>query len=587
MHPCPETKILKEMNKLLLGDGEKINIFSFDPAFCAKTRNTWTRRAQKAESSEKENRFISVKLLGLFLSCCSFLSLNAQTELSTTIRDVTVYLQTAQVTRTGKANLPAGRGTIVLTGLSPQLDQSSVRLGATGDFTILSVNPRNNFLAAPTDSPEYTQLTKERERLADLLAREQIKLDVLAEEEKILLANKAIGGTQTGVDVDALLKISQYMRQRLAEIRTERLDIGTSMRTDQEKLTKVDQQLNEIRKTQQKSFTEVVVQYQSERAVNAEFQLMYLINGAAWSATYDLRVEDLEQAVDLSYGALVTQNTGEDWNKVKLTLSTGNPRQQQNAPRITTWYLNPNQPYARAQESAGYGYDDLMQTSNVVISRSDVEDTDFAGADVAVNLTNTEFRVRLEQDILSNGQQYRVLVDDYQLPADYQYYAAPKYDCHVYLTARVTDWRKYSLLSGPVNLFFDGAYVGKSQLSTGIATDTLVFSLGRDEGITIEREREDKYRSRRLLGTKTEQRIGWTIKVQKSRRNDVPLIIEDQIPVSTTDEIEVELDEAKGATLDPTTGKLRWELNMKFGVQKEVGFRYLVKHPKNMNILLE
>jgi len=525
-------------------------------------------------------------LLGLFLSCCSFLSLTAQTELSTSIRDVTVYLQTAQVTRTGKANLPAGRGTIVLTGLSPQLDQSSVRLGATGDFTILSVNPRNNFLAAPTDSPEYTRLTKERERLADLLAREQIKLDVLGEEEKILLANKAIGGAQTGVDVDALLKISQYMRQRLAEIRTERLDIGTNMRTDQEKLTQVDQQLNEIRKTQQKSFAEVVVQYQTERAVNAEFQLMYLINGASWSATYDLRVEDLEQAVDLTYGALVTQNTGEDWNKVKLTLSTGNPRQQQNAPRVTTWYLNPNQPYARAQQPAAYGYDDLMQTSNVVVTREEVE-ADFVGADVAVNLTNTEFRVRLEQDILSNGQQYRVLVDDYELPADYQYYAAPKYDCHVYLTARVTDWRKYSLLPGPVNLFFDGAYVGKSQLSTGIATDTLVFSLGRDEGLTIEREREDKYRSRRLLGTKTEQRIGWTIKVQKSRRNDVPLIIEDQIPVSTTDEIEVELDEAKGATLDPTTGKLRWELNMKFGDQKEVGFRYLVKHPKNMNILLE
>ncbi|WP_367391776.1 mucoidy inhibitor MuiA family protein [Lewinella sp. LCG006] len=526
-------------------------------------------------------------LLGLFLSCCSFLSLNAQTEISTTIRDVTVYLQTAQVTRTGKANLPAGRGTIVLTGLSPQLDQSSVRLGATGDFVILSVNPRNNFLASPTESPEYTRLTKERERLADLLAREQIKLDALAEEEKILLANKSIGGTQTGVDVDALLKVSQYLRQRLAEIRTERLDIGTNMRADQEKLAQVDQQLNELRKTQQKSFTEVVVQYQTERAVNAEFQLMYLINGASWSATYDLRVEDLEQAVDLSYGALVTQNTGEDWNNVKLTLSTGNPRQQQNAPRITTWYLNPNQPYARAQESAGYGYDELMQTSNVVISRSDVEAADFAGADVAVNLTNTEFRVRLEQDILSNGQQYRVLVDDYQLPADFQYYAAPKYDCHVYLTARVTDWRKYSLLSGPVNLFFDGAYVGKSQLSTGIATDTLVFSLGRDEGITIEREREDKYRSRNFLGSKVEQRIGWTIKVQKSRRNDVPLIIEDQIPVSTTDEIEVELDQAKGATLDPTTGKLRWELKMKFGDQTEVGFRYLVKHPKSMNIFLE
>ncbi|MEZ4985288.1 MAG: hypothetical protein R2795_09675 [Saprospiraceae bacterium] len=35
----------------------------------------------------------------------------------------------------------------------------------------------------------------------------------------------------------------------------------------------------------------------------------------------------------------------------------------------------------------------------------------------------------------------------------------------------------------PVNLFFDGAYVGKSNLQTATASDTLVFSLGRDEGL--------------------------------------------------------------------------------------------------------
>ena len=524
----------------------------------------------------------------LLLSLLTYSAATAQVELETTIREATVYLQSALITRTGATRLPAGRGTVVITGLSPQLDQSSVRLGATGDFTILTVNPRNNFLAPPTDSPEYAALEAERETVADYVAKEQITLDVLAEEEKLLMANKSIGGSANGVDVDALLKMSQYVRQRLQEIRTERLDISNGLRDEREKLQQLDQQLNEMRKTRQQSVAEVVVQYQATRAVDAEFQLMYLINGASWSATYDLRVSELTEDVDLSYNALVTQSTGEDWKNIELTLSTGNPRQQQNAPTVRTWYLSPNQPFARAQAYSPAAYEDLVQTSNVVISREEVEaDATFAGADVAVNLTNTEFRVRLNQDIPSNGQQYRVLVDDYELPADYQYYAAPKYDCHVYLTARVTDWRKYSLLSGPVNLFFDGTYVGKSNLSTGTAADTLVFSLGRDEGLTIERERQDNFRSRRFLGGKTEQRLGWTIKVQKSRRNDVPLIIEDQIPVSTTDEIEVELEEAKKASFDPTTGKLRWELNMTYGDQEEVSFRYQVKYPKNMTVFLE
>ncbi|MEO0877247.1 MAG: mucoidy inhibitor MuiA family protein, partial [Bacteroidota bacterium] len=286
------------------------------------------------------------------LSLLCYLPLSAQVELETTIREATVYLQSALITRTGTTRLPAGRGTVVISGLSPQLDQSSVRLGATGDFTILTVNPRNNFLAPPTESPEYTELVKEREAVADYIAKEKITLDVLAEEERVLMANKSIGGAQTGVNVDDLLKMSQYLRQRLHEIRTERLTINNDLRDDQEKLQQLDQQLNEMRRTQQKSVAEVVVQYQSERAVDAEFQLMYLINGASWSATYDLRVTELTEDVDLSYGALVTQSTGEDWTNIELTLSTGNPRQRQNAPVVRTWYLNPNQPLARAQAYA-------------------------------------------------------------------------------------------------------------------------------------------------------------------------------------------------------------------------------------------
>lgn len=526
-----------------------------------------------------------------FLAVCTALLmaalLPAQTQVPTDIKEVTVYLQTAQITRTGRASLPAGRGVVVLSGLSAQMDHNSVRLGATGEFTILTVNPRNNFLAAATESPEFIRLSGEREALADALAKVKIKMDVLEEEEKLILANRSIGGSQSGVDVAALQQMATYTRTRLQEIRTTRLDLAASIRLDQARLQKLEQQISQMRQIEQQSVSEVVVQYQADKPVNAEFQLMYLVNGASWNATYDLRVSELARPVNITYGALVYQTTGEDWKNVALTLSTGNPRQQQNAPTVRTWWLNPNQPIALQ----GYAYmandAEIMQTSNVVVSREEAAGAAFPGADVAVNLTNTEFSVRLPQDIAADGQAYRVLVDDYELPTDYQYYAAPKYDCHVYLTARVTDWQKYSFLPGPVNLFFDGAYVGNSQLSVATASDTLVFSLGRDEGLIIERRREDDYRSRKFLGNKTEQLVGWTISVAKNRRNTVPLIIEDQIPVSTTEEIEVMLDQAKGATLDATTGKLRWELALGMGERREIGFRYKVKYPKGMSLLLE
>ena len=512
----------------------------------------------------------------------------AQTTVSTDIREATVFLQSAQITRTGKATLPVGRGSIVLTDLSPQIDQNSVRFGVTGDFTILTVTPRITSIEPDMKLPEYVELEKEKVTITDVLARQQIKIDALQEEEKYIMTNKASGGDQSRITVEELQQMGTFLRQRLSEIRVEKLDIAAGIKKDKDRLNEINKEINELKKSQTKRIAEVVVQYQAEKSTNAEFQLTYLINGASWRPTYDLRVMDLEKPVELSYGALVNQATNEDWEDITLTLSTGNPRQQQNAPKIRTWWLNPNQPIAYFDpETYEYKEEELVQMSNVVIARSDISDANFGGADVSVNMTNTEFKVRLKQDIPSNGQQYRVLVDDYELPADFQYYAAPKYDCHVYLTALITDWQKYSLLPGQVNLFFDGAYVGKSSLQTHSATDTLTFSLGQDKGLTIARDREEDYRNRRLFGSKIEQRVGWTIKVSKNRRNDVPLIIEDQIPVSTTDQIEVALEQSKGATYDEATGKLRWELKMGFGDHKEIGFRYTVKHPKSMSLPLE
>ncbi len=337
-----------------------------------------------------------MKLSSLLITLLFFNFSWAQTTVSTTIREATVFLQSAQITRTGTATIPAGRGSIVLSGLSPQLDQSSVRFGATGDFTILTVTPRVNSIKPNLESPEYVRLEKEKTSITDVLAREQIKLDALQEEEKYIMTNKSNGNNDSRITVEELQQMGTFLRQRLGEIRVARLDITASIQKDKNRLNEVNKEMNELRVKETKNVAEVVVQYQAERSSKAEFQLTYLVNGASWAPTYDLRVMDLTKPVELSYGALVNQATGEDWKNIILTLSTGNPRQQQNAPRIRTWWLNPNQPIAQYNRNAyEYTEDEMIQTTNAVIARSDIADASFAGADVSVNMTNTEFKVRL------------------------------------------------------------------------------------------------------------------------------------------------------------------------------------------------
>jgi hypothetical protein len=66
----------------------------------------------------------------------------------------------------------------------------------------------------------------------------------------------------------------------------------------------------------------------------------YLVPGASWSPSYDLRIDSGQNKATLTYSALVRQQTGEDWKNVRLTLSTVQPLQVKSLPKLDPLYLD-------------------------------------------------------------------------------------------------------------------------------------------------------------------------------------------------------------------------------------------------------
>ena len=63
-----------------------------------------------------------------------------------------------------------------------------------------------------------------------------------------------------------------------------------------------------------------------------EIKLSYLVNGANWLPQYNLRANPAESNVLIEYNAVVNQTSGENWNKVALSLSTAEPAMVAAAP---------------------------------------------------------------------------------------------------------------------------------------------------------------------------------------------------------------------------------------------------------------
>jgi hypothetical protein len=203
------------------------------------------------------------------------------------------------------------------------------------------------------------------------------------------------------------------------------------------------------------------------------------------------------------------------------------------------------------------------------------------------NQTDVEFNIDNPYSIPSDGKQYTVEINQLDVNADYQYAVIPKLSTNVFLTANLTDWNKYNLLSGDANIFFEGTYVGKTKLDANSTADTLNISLGTDKNIQVSRTLQKELTQRQSIGSNRKDTRDWVIEVRNRKKQSVNLLVEDQVPVSQNTAIEVENQQLSGGNLDASTGKVAWNLKLSPQNDKKLELKYQVKYPKDQPVTIE
>ncbi len=203
------------------------------------------------------------------------------------------------------------------------------------------------------------------------------------------------------------------------------------------------------------------------------------------------------------------------------------------------------------------------------------------------NQTTVEFEIQTPYTILSDNKNYTVDMQFYDLPAIYQYYSVPKIDKDAFLIANIVEWEQYNLLEGEANLFFEDTYVGKTLLDVRYASDTLEISLGRDKNVSVKREKAEDFTSKQFIGNKKEETREWRTTVKNNKNQPISMVLLDQVPVSTLEEIEVNIENLSGARHNSETGEIKWEFELAPNENKAFELKYAIKYPKNRNLMVE
>lgn len=201
--------------------------------------------------------------------------------------------------------------------------------------------------------------------------------------------------------------------------------------------------------------------------------------------------------------------------------------------------------------------------------------------------TTVVYQIDEKYSLQTDGKTTTIALKRFLLPALYEYYAAPKIDPAAFLTAKVADWQAYDLQSGEASLYFEGTSLGKTYIDLSATGDTLALSLGKDNGVRVERKLVKEWSSTKFIGTNRTETKQFQTTVRNNKKVPVTLVVDDQFPVSVTKEIDVQETKAPEAHIIKETGIATWNLTLAPGQEKKLRLQYEVNYPKEKHLVLE
>ena len=557
-------------------------------------------------------------LTAFFLSISGILNAQDTIRADAEITNATVYFgYGAELTHQSKVKLSGDTKIIVIDKLGTNVDLASLQISCPEDVALLSHRyavfspPQPEWVKPPVAYLMEDSIETMREEITRIESLITIEQEVLNKTGILIETTISTSGNKTITSAEAL-KLVDYYNDKIEKNKTKIYNHQQSKNKLTKKITEIQKRIVALKPVGQKNakpYGQLYLQVFTKHTGEIPISVSYYTQSAGWVPVYDIRVNSKTNKVKLIYKASLTQTSGMDWKKTKLTLSTGTPNFGVAAPVLTPWYLQlyvPELYKALQGRAAGVGVmgntiqsmNDENKLSELVVTgygaefkkdvaRFDTIDPSTMNMYTTLNegQLNTNFEIELPYDIDSDGKMNSIAIKEEEIMCTLKNYAVPRIDKESYLMAEVADWQNLDLLPGDANIIMDETYIGKSIIDPNSIADTLNLSLGRDKRVVVKRSVVKELSSLKTNGNSSRQNFTYEIVVKNNKQTDINLLLKDQFPLTNIKEVEVSLENSGDAIVNAETGVLTWKLNLKPGESKKVRLSYSVKYPKDKKIV--
>ena len=490
----------------------------------------------------------------------------------TSVKEVRVYKDCAVVRRGAAVSLRTGTNEVIVSGLGKSADADSLRMFfpagvVSTDVQILPFGEAAGSLPSQALSEEIDEL--------------ESRIRTLKTVEELWISN----GNFTAREECSAETVENYLNALPANLES----LRTQIRAQSDKCVELKKKQEALLRKEEVRVVRLILE--SAQDCEVPFEMEYADSSARWLSIYEIHAAADAEEIRVVSRARITQDSGEDWENVHLSLYTGNPSARQEIPEIRKLSLGfrswddggyyaqasgtayammlspvPNMKPARAKSAPA-----PMQ--QMVMTNAGEEEAD----------TMTVYSLPGARTVVSGATGTTAELKTETIPVRLRVVCVPQIDDSAYLAA-IVKTAEWPMKPSDARIYLNGNYCGETFVSPDLTKEEFMLSLGRDERVSAKREELlSKTEDVLLKGQKRKIRE-YAIRIGNNRENPIDVLVWDQIPVSTEKQITVDRVETDGAELNEETGKLTWNLTVPGRSAAEKRFGYTVTYPKDKTL---
>lgn len=420
--------------------------------------------------------------------------------------------------------------------------------------------------------------TKDRVSLHDSIELYKAKSIILSQElaliknsQDIIEKNQVLENPSS----EEILKLIDFNQVALKKYYAQEKEIQGKIAENQSVLSRLEKARysseNEYNTENQNA---IVLQVSSDRKQNVTFDVHQSIQSASWRPYYVIKSEGINSPLKISYKAKIQQNTGLEFKNIPIKLINGNFNTEDKPYELDRWFLQTQTDYYVSNQAF------QRQRSESSSQAYSVAEVSVTGNRISQRTMKTEISLRKDA-VLPSDVELTEDLNDFEVATAYKYFSTPKIENKTFLLASIKDYSKYNFLPGNADIYMDDMQIGTVHLDTNQLTSEMMVSLGNDTNVLTKRELINK-ETKNLGEKEKKESYTYEITIKNNKDSNINMELKDQIPLSTTENVNITLFNPDNAKYDQSSGFLVWNFNIKPNETKKITFGFNVTLPKDL-----